>query len=278
MLTNQRDAPENAGFLRDDAALAVIFVADENDICAYEPLTSPMQTGEPDFHKYDPQEQEGVEYRRSCPGNISPDGAEVLTTLYDVKRNLPVFVGGILYDTLGSRSGAYAPLVDPGVEDECGFGYLAMIELAGGTTADVALASIDVVQFDARITALANAVAHQIAPITKVHLEHSPVAPLTVHQYNLPSHSAVEPDPSDYDPATNTVTLHDPGAHGTWVQINGRPDREPAVLVLAHPDEIRGDVAGRRRVGPSAVVSSARRFRASCAAMRDGYTTTQLPS
>jgi len=40
--------------VRSDAALAVIFRSDENDICAYPPLTTPAQTAPPDFRKVDP--------------------------------------------------------------------------------------------------------------------------------------------------------------------------------------------------------------------------------
>jgi hypothetical protein len=210
MVTDRLTAPENAGFMRSDAALAVIFLSDENDICAYPPLTSPSQTVPPDHRKFDPEGAEAAEYARSCPGTIKPDGSNVLAELVALEAGQPVFVGGILYNNLGDGNGRYARLTDPSVEDEQGHGYLDMIQLAGGTSVDLALSTIDVAAFDEAIATLGHAVAVQ--PIHLVQLDHAPLAPQTIHQYNLPSHTPVSPDPADYDPDTQLVTLHDPGA------------------------------------------------------------------
>lgn len=77
-----------------------------------------------------------------------------------------MFVGGILYNTLGDRQGRYARLTDPSVEDDLGNGYLDMIQLAGGISVDLALSTINVAAFDDAIAALGHAVAVQ--PIREV--------------------------------------------------------------------------------------------------------------
>ena len=221
MMTDRFDAAENAGFVRSDAALAVIFLSDENDICAYQPLTSRAQTMPPDWHKWDPQGAERAEYDRSC-GAIAPDGGNVLTALLQHKAGQPVFVGGILYNTFGDGSNPrYDVLTDPYVEDEIGNGYREMIQLAGGFSVDLALPSIDITAFNDKISELGAAVASQ--PIRVVQLDHAPLVAATIHQYNLPGTTPVAPDPSDYNPVTQQVTLHDTGAPGGIIQINYCP-------------------------------------------------------
>jgi hypothetical protein len=220
MMTDRFDAPENRGFVRPDAALAVIFLADENDICAYPPLTSRAQTVPPLHHKWDPQGAEPDEYARTCDA-IAPDGSNVLAALLQRKADQPMFVGGILYDNFGDGNPRYDVLKDPNVEDEIGYGYLELIHAAGGVSVDLALATINVDSFNQKINDLGGKVANQ--PIRVVQLDHAPLVPATIHQYNLPNRTPVAPDPSDYDATTNQVTLHDPGAPGSIVQINYCP-------------------------------------------------------
>jgi hypothetical protein len=224
MMTDRFDAAPNAGFVRSDAALAVIFLSDENDICAYPPLSGPGQTMPPDFKKWDPQGAEADEYARTCAA-ISPDGGNVLAALLTRKADRPAFVGGILYNNLGNGLPPYDVLIDPYREDELGHGYLDMIGLAGGFSVDLALPSIDVTAFNNEIQQLGTAVASQ--PIRVVQLDHAPLVAATIHQYNLPGTAPVAPDPSDYNPVTNQVTLHDPGAPGGIVQINYCPVVQP---------------------------------------------------
>jgi hypothetical protein len=224
MVTDRAGAGENTG-LRPDAALAVIFLSDENDICGYPPITSRVQTASPEYHKYDPEQREPDEYTRTCD-QIDANGANVLAELHVYRSAQPVFVGGILYDNFGDDSvPRYAALKDPNLEDEIGYGYRDMIGLAAGISADLALTTIDVAGFNQKIVEIGDAVAGQL--ITEVVLDHVPVVPQTIHQYNLPEHAPVAPDPSDYDPQTNSVTLHSPGAAGDWIQINYCPPVPP---------------------------------------------------
>jgi hypothetical protein len=109
-------AARNQGFFRNDAALTVIFIADENDICAIYPAGI---TPAPD--------PEGREARaRDCGGVTS---AGVLNQLTGLKGNMPVVVGGVLYTNPGA--------VPAGAENEVGYGYLDIISLANGTAVEL---------------------------------------------------------------------------------------------------------------------------------------------
>ena len=101
MVTDRLTAPENTGFVRSDAALAVIFLSDERHL-RLPPLTSPIQTMPPDYRKYDPDGAEAAEYARACSA-IRPDGSNVLAELVALKGDAPVFVGGILRAPLRPR-------------------------------------------------------------------------------------------------------------------------------------------------------------------------------
>jgi len=110
------------GFMRPDAALAIVFVADENDICYRYPASI---TPAPDGDKL-----EAPAFKRDCT-DIFPE------TVYD-KLNLymqgrPLVISGILYNnpvTMGIRTG----------EDEIGYGYLDLIKLNKGLSVDLAVA------------------------------------------------------------------------------------------------------------------------------------------
>ncbi len=110
----------DAGFFRKDAALAVIFFSDENDICAEYPAgVTP---------KKDPQGMEDRARARDCKG-ITAKG--IYDRLVQIKGNMPLSVNGILYTDQSQinnadRTDAYSD------ENEIGYGYLDLIRLSNG--------------------------------------------------------------------------------------------------------------------------------------------------
>ncbi|OQW50411.1 MAG: hypothetical protein A4S09_01055 [Proteobacteria bacterium SG_bin7] len=110
----------HAGIFRPDAALAVIYVSDENDICARYPTGV---TRVPDNDN-----QEGPAFIRDCE-DITPTG--VYAQLKTLKGDLPLIIGGVIYtnkDTMPVNG-----------ENEIGYGYKEIIELNNGVAVDMAV-------------------------------------------------------------------------------------------------------------------------------------------
>ena len=124
------------GMMREDAALIVIFIADEQDICAQFPVgVTPVvdkQGGENrSFVKY--CIEESVKSSQVKIGDsfytykITPE--IVLNKLKEAVGNKPLIVGGVLYD--------HNSIIPTGNEDEIGYGYLDVISLANGINIDL---------------------------------------------------------------------------------------------------------------------------------------------
>ncbi len=111
-----------AGMFRSDAALAVIYVSDENDICARYPSGI---TRVPD-----PDKQEGPAFIRDCE-DITPEG--VYAQLKALKGDLPLAIGGVIYTSKSTM-----PVSG---ENEIGYGYKEIIALNNGVAVDMAGAS-----------------------------------------------------------------------------------------------------------------------------------------
>jgi len=112
-------------FFREDAALTVIFVADEQDICAEYPVgVSPV---------IDPQGAEDRSFDKYC---IDLDGKRTVTAqmvvdrITDIQAGSPQVVGGVLY-----KDNQTMPVSG---ENEIGYGYIDAVNLAGGITVDMA--------------------------------------------------------------------------------------------------------------------------------------------
>jgi hypothetical protein len=114
---------ESQGFFRKDAALGIVFVADENDLCAVYPEgLKPV---------YDPDRVEPIAALRECVWN-----GQRLTekTVYEklawVYSDRPFWVSGFIYNnpnTFPKRG-----------ENELGYGYLELIARARGRSIDLA--------------------------------------------------------------------------------------------------------------------------------------------
>jgi hypothetical protein len=117
------------GFFRKDSALAVIFVSDENDICAEYPAGR-SRVADPD----------GIELpakRKFCTPGAAITPENVVTRLQQIQNGRPLVIGGMIYSNPNR--------VPPGLENEVGYGYLETIQLAGndGLVIDLADGHLD---------------------------------------------------------------------------------------------------------------------------------------
>lgn len=130
MKTKNLSTMKSQGLYRDDAALAVVFIADENDICATYPKgTTPVP---------DPNGQEPLVKRRDCKG-VSAEG--VYSQLRKLKGDMPITLAGIVY-TPESRIRTDDRTDEWSVENEIGYGYLDLIRLSNGILIDLAAGKI----------------------------------------------------------------------------------------------------------------------------------------
>lgn len=120
------------GFLRSDAALAVIFVADENDVCYdYDKGGTPHYDGS---GKRDPVEQRTYDGICKINGEQRLTPGYVLQALKTVKGEMPIILTGVLYtsNNIPQKSDKYAP------ENEMGRGYLDLIRMGHGQAVNLA--------------------------------------------------------------------------------------------------------------------------------------------
>jgi len=203
---------QTEGFYREDAALVVVFVADEQDICAEFPSgVIPVP---------DPQGKEDSSFARDCidgEGNriITPDS--VLTKLKARVGDKPLVVGGVLYNNLNT-----IPFKG---ENELGYGYLETIEKAGGITVDMANGD-----YGNGLSKLGLLAMTKMEPVNNFNLKVSNVDKSTVKTYV----NAVEV-PHTYDVELNIVSLNQ--ARDTFsvadVQYCEKPKISKEVLQIA---------------------------------------------
>ena len=124
-LTENKAQIQGEGFFREDAALAVVFVADEQDICAeYPEGVAPVP---------DPQ---GGEDRSKAEFCLDENGEYIITpqivfdAIKEHQGERPFVIGGVIYNN--------AATVPMSGENEIGYGYKETVELAGGITVDLA--------------------------------------------------------------------------------------------------------------------------------------------
>ncbi|OFZ70287.1 MAG: hypothetical protein A3K03_01820 [Bdellovibrionales bacterium RIFOXYD1_FULL_44_7] len=199
------------GFFREDAALAVVFVSDENDICAQYP--------EGVTRVYDPDRLELGAYRRDCAG-VTPVG--VLDAIKRVQGDRPYVISGIVYNNHATypRDG----------ENEYGYGYLDLISLAHGLSVDMALGN-----YSQGLAAIGEMVTKKIQLQTEFSLSQTDIDVSTIEVF-------VDGLPSQYSYAadTNRLYLQDPGRPGSVVEIsyclNPAPEPEPTETVTPEPE------------------------------------------
>lgn len=124
-LENNLEEIRAQGVFREDAALAVVFIADEQDICfEYPDHITPVY----DHQRKEPKARD--KYCKDSEGNyiVTPNG--VLDLIKEVNGDKPLVVGAVIYNNEAT--------VPNGGENEIGYGYKEIVEAAGGITIDMA--------------------------------------------------------------------------------------------------------------------------------------------
>lgn len=198
MTTKNLREIRSQGFYRAEAALAVVFIADENDICATYPKgVKPVK---------DPNGQEPKVKARDCK-NISAE--RLNTTLRKLKGQQPVTVAGIVYTHESkidqrSRSDEWAQ------ENEIGYGYLDLIRLANGLAIDLAAGKIA-----EGLSSIGKLAALKLALRLEFPLPNMRVNPDTVEV--LVDGAQIEG--FRYEPKTNQVHLSEGGRPGSRIEV-----------------------------------------------------------
>ncbi len=111
--------PGERNFFRNDAALAVIFISDENDICYLDPSVA------------DADGLEALFNAKYCAGMTAQ---KVLQRLQVVRQSLPLYVSSIIYNNKNN--------IPAGLENGVGLGYNLITNLASGSIIDITSSSI----------------------------------------------------------------------------------------------------------------------------------------
>ena len=194
---NNLETIRSQGLLREDAALAIVFVADEQDICANYP------TGV--IPVVDPQGKETSAYNKYCLDNdgfLKYGPEQFLTLLESVQGDRPLIVGGVIYNNNDT--------IPHGGENEIGYGYKEIIELAGGLIIDLADGS-----YEKNLAKYGKLAQVSIQPINEFLLK--------TDQVNLSSISVLvnnKPVEYSFDNELNILTLNSPREPFDVVNIN----------------------------------------------------------
>ncbi len=124
-ITTNLDLIRSQGLLRDDAALAIVFIADEQDICADFP--------EGVIPVPDPQGKETSSYNNHCvdgDDNLLYYPEQLFEELNNLQEQRPLIIGGVIYNNNET--------IPFNGENEIGYGYKELIELSNGISVDLA--------------------------------------------------------------------------------------------------------------------------------------------
>lgn len=153
------------GFYRTDAALAVVFVSDENDICAIGGGGMVWPDGRPRVPDFDNLEIPA--FHTYC-GSVTPQS--VVDKLDVLQGDRPLLVAGIVYNNFAT--------VPQGDENEYGYGYIDAITYSNGISVD--LASSNLAAGLAQIGQLATTT---LTLYTEFTLTHVNVDPNSIHVF-----------------------------------------------------------------------------------------------
>lgn len=196
------ETSRSRGFFRADAALAIVFVADENDICARYPSNiTPVA---------DPDRLEGSAFQRDCvQPNITP--ALVVNNLRALQAGRPLIISGIVYATQNYPHFG---------ENEYGYGYMEAIQQANGIAIDLALND-----FETGLSDIGKFTANKINLQSTFILKHDHVDPTSIEAFvdNIPVRHT-------YSAVDNSVSLNDSGKSLSDIEINycKMPDPSPS--------------------------------------------------
>jgi len=185
----------DTSFIRKDAALAVVFLADENDICSIYPGFSVYPAGKKPVPS--PGDTEGWFQSQGYCDGITPDS--VLGSLVSRKKDYPLLLSGILYDSFSVPSTG---------QNEYGYGYMDLIKEANGISTSIA--EVDKIpQGLGLIGKLMNRKLTRVSEYRIATLGSRPVK-VTVDGREVMYR---------YSPASHSVVLSDPGEQGSEVEI-----------------------------------------------------------
>lgn len=200
------------GFFREDAALAVVFISDENEICYVYPQGVKRVP--------DPEGLELSAFKRDCAG-ISH--LSVRDKIKQLQGDRPYLVGAIIYNTNNyPRSG----------ENEFGYGYADLVELTHGVSVDMATGHY--VEGLSRIGTLASVKLRLVTDFTLARKD----IDLTSLKVFVDGKESVYA----YNEQLNEVHLEQPGESRSVVDINycmkpaPQPTPTPTPTITASPE------------------------------------------
>ena len=199
-------ASKAAGFFRDDAALAVILVSDENEIChVYPDGISRVADGE----RYQGKTLEQWAFDQYC--SVVPTGETVAknldyklmySELKALKGQQPLLVAAMVYTNPNNfpRTG----------ENEYGYGYVELVQESGG-----ALVNLADPDYSAGLAFIGEMTAIRLNLVTDFLLTHTNVDETSI-KVKVDDEVALY----TYSAAANTVVVSEPGTAKSKVQIN----------------------------------------------------------
>jgi len=178
------------GFFRPNAALAIVFISDENDICAVYPQNPATQTG-----LTAPEQQIRT---RDCPNGIQVNS--VIEAVRQLQGQRPFLFGGVVNDDI--------TLSYPG-NDGYGWGYMELIQQSLGLSVNIESGN-----YVSGLAQIGGLVTRSLDLILSQHLNLSPVdaSTITVHVDGVSK-------PYTYIESTNTVHFDDAGGARSRVEV-----------------------------------------------------------
>ncbi len=190
------------GFFRSDASLAVVFVANEADVCG-EPETDPHTDS-------DWAEAKQTALLDCVPLGINSDS--VLAKLRDLQGSRPLLVSGILFPDIGQKAGIY--------EKEYGWGYVETVMAANGCVVPLNCNAIIDLNLDAAgitkgLESIGSLMNQKLSYVFDFSLSRKPASASCIH---------VKVDGQDstfvFNAGSNSVHINNPGHIGSQISIN----------------------------------------------------------
>lgn len=187
-------------FFRNDAALSVIFISDENDLCY------PQRS-----HGRDDAINEAPFYNAYCKNWPNP-AETTLQRIQILRQSLPLYLSSIIYNSAGFPAGS------PGLENGYGDGYNKMATIANGTIIDMKNGSSVIAP------GLANIGGHATNMMNLRHdfilkYKHVDASTIAAKAEDVPGSNVFTSKTHTYSSTTNTVYIADSGTAQSKVHI-----------------------------------------------------------
>ena len=190
---SQTNLFKSQGMFRDDAALAIVFITDENDICADYPAgVTPV---------LDNDGIESISKARDC-GSVS--SLSVFVKLKLLKEGLPLVTTGVVY-----TGDSPVPF---GGENEIGYGILDIIQLSGDRVSAVDLGGDSISQ---GLTKIGNHTAKKLSLLDSFFLVQSEINESTL-QVTLDGDKITH----DYNSLTQSIDISELGEPGSKIEAS----------------------------------------------------------